>query len=223
MNTKVIILAGGRGSRFGAVKQFVPFHNKPLFIYTLKALSNFDKVLVVPKKYIKEVKKYIKKYKINNIEIVIGGNTRQESVFNALNYLDTKGFTGYIAITDANRPFIKEATIKKCFKLLNSYDSVVTVCKSINTSCLVWNKKVTEIYERADTYSLLMPQCFNFKTLYNAHLMTYLENTTDDTQILMNINPNSLIKTVPVSFWEGIKLTYKEDYDVFTFLLGRKI
>jgi len=222
MKNKIIILAGGIGQRFGCVKQFVTFQGVPLFIHTLKNYKSFDKLLVIPKNYLSETFKNIKKYKITRTEIIYGGNTRQESVFAALIHLNAQKFSGNVAITEANRPFIKEITIKRCLKLLKIYDSAITICKSINTTSLISKGKIFKINSRDNIYDLLMPQCFRFANLYNAHFNTAFQNATDDAQILTDIYPNSNVKTITIPFWEGLKLTNHEDYEIFNYLLGRK-
>lgn len=223
MKTKVIILAGGKGVRFGATKQFVRINGVPLFIYTLKSLEKFDKIVTVPRKYLKDALRMVKKYKVENVEIVQGGNTRQESVFKALNHIAKLNITDCrVVITDANRPFLTEKTIKKCLLELNHCDAVITACKSINTSCEIIENKLKSIYDRTNMYDLLMPQCFHYNKLYMAHLRTKQENATDDTQLLIELDKKVKIKPVYISFWEGLKMTYAEDYKIFEMILGRK-
>jgi 2-C-methyl-D-erythritol 4-phosphate cytidylyltransferase len=63
----IIILAGGSGKRFGMAKQFVPIHNIPVFIYTLKKFEGHSIVLTVPKLF-KEMTQNIVDQ--NNIKIL---------------------------------------------------------------------------------------------------------------------------------------------------------
>lgn len=221
--TDVIILAGGKGLRFGATKQFVKFNEIPLFIYTLQKFNGYRKILTIPLKYRKQIIQIIKKYKINNISVITGGNTRQKSVFNALEFINKYHFKkGNVIITDANRPFITLGSIIKCKKELNKYHGVITSCKTTNTICQILENKLNKIYIRDFMYDLLMPQCFNFKRLFIAHKLTNIKNATDDTQILRNIFPTSVISNVNINFWEGIKLTHPNDYEIFDMLLRRK-
>jgi len=213
-----IILAGGSGKRFGLTKQFVPIHNIPLFIYTLKIFEGTQRLLVVPKEFKDITASIIEQNKIKDVIVIDGGKTRQESVYNALQYLKEQNYEGKVIITDANRPLLKPKTISKCFNYLNKYDAVITICKSINTPCRI-KEKFEYIYDRTYMYDLLMPQCFDFDLLYKAHQATKLENATDDTQVLLSYKKKAKIKTVNISFWEGLKLTYPKDYKIFKYLL----
>ena len=89
-----VVLASGKGTRMGLnePKQFLLLNDKPLYIYTLETFSSCEKidyiVLVTNEEYIEKVKKDISFYSLNKVKYIIkGGNTRQESVFNALTKL----------------------------------------------------------------------------------------------------------------------------------------
>jgi 2-C-methyl-D-erythritol 4-phosphate cytidylyltransferase len=220
METVAIILAGGKGERFGGLKQFTPIHDTPVFIHTLWKFANLHKILVIPKESRKEAVQLLKKYSlsIENLYLIIGGETRQESVFNALQYC--LGFTfkvDNVIITDANRPCITETTIAECINALEKNKSVATVCKSINTTCFSYDGEILgDIHDRTYSYELLMPQAFDFETIYKAHRDTTKENASDDTQLLPE---DVFTKLVQIPFWEGLKLTYPDDYKIFETLL----
>jgi len=222
MNEVAIILAGGKGRRFGTNKQFVSFNGIPLFIYTLRKFSAYTKIVTIPRKFSKQAQNYINKYKIKDVVIINGGKTRQESVLEALKYVKAKYFTeGKVIITDANRPFITKLTIKKCLKALDDCDAIIATSKSVNTTCDIVNGELVKVYPRENMYDLLMPQCFDFASLYTAHIKTNKVDSTDDTQILTEAFPEASINNIVIPYWEGIKLTHPEDFDVFNVLLRR--
>ncbi len=215
-----IILAGGSGKRFGMLKQFIPIHNIPVCIYTLKKFSNLHKIFVVPKKYYKMAKTIIEHNKIKNIDIIYGGKYRQESVKNALEFIKKKNKCQYVIVTDANRPRIKKSTIRKGINSLKNNDGAVAVCKSINTTCeSLDGQYLNTILSREKLYDLLMPQYFRFDLLYSAHKKTQKINATDDSQVILSVYPDTKIKLIPISFWEGLKLTNTSDYEIFDSLL----
>ena len=89
MNSCFIILAGGESKRFNS-KIPKPYHlykNKPLLLHSIDKAKNYGKfskiVLVINKKH----KSYIGKLKIKDIKIIIGGKTRAESAYKALQEL----------------------------------------------------------------------------------------------------------------------------------------
>lgn len=218
METVAIILAGGKGERFGGLKQFLPINGIPVFIHTLWKFTNLPKILVIPENSIKEVVQELEKYHLLDTHLVNGGKTRQQSVFNALQYCLGFNFkVDNVIITDANRPCITETTIAECVDALEEFESVATVCKSINTSCFSYDGQILgEILDRTYSYELLMPQAFNFEAIYKAHRDTTKKNASDDTQLLPEDIFTHLIQ---IPFWEGLKLTYPEDLKIFETLL----
>ena len=117
MKTKnsVIIVAASKGSRMSGdtKKQFLKLGGKLVLNYSLEF---FDKchfleeiILVVAKEDIEYCRELVSGY--NKIsKIVVGGNTRQESVFNGLKYLDKD--TDIVVVHDAARPHA--ATLAYC-------------------------------------------------------------------------------------------------------------
>ncbi len=80
MKIRPVILCGGAGSRLwenskqNPVKQFIDFGNWTLFGKALKRINStlFDEPIIsTNKKYIKYVKKYLKKYKIGKYKIIV--------------------------------------------------------------------------------------------------------------------------------------------------------
>lgn len=212
-----IILAGGLGERFGILKQFIPICKKPIFIHTLEKFENYPRVLVVPSIFSSISRRTLLDFGMDSVIVVDGGLTRQESVFNALKYIKKESETvKKVLITDANRPLISKTTIEKVEDALDKHPAVVTVAKSVNTSCVISdNSRVENVLDRTRMYEMLMPQGFWFDELYSAHSNTTIENATDDSQ-LMN-TPRSYSISIP--YWEGVKLTVVEDYEVISTLL----
>lgn len=225
MKPIAIVLAGGNGGRFGELKQFTKINNVPLLIHTLQTFKDYNCILTVPSQYINAAIEHLTTYDINLMAVIAGGETRQKSVFNALTYLTEHikmNSHQEVIITDACRPLITKSTIEKGINLLYQADAVVSVCKSINTACNFYNNKYN-VYDRTNMYELLMPQFFHYEDLYNAHINAKQTNSTDDTQLLLKLNPNAKIVINEISFWEGFKMTYPNDKKIIKLLLKEKI
>ena len=98
-----IIFAGGVGSRMhtkSRPKQFLELNGKPVIIYTLELFDNHPQidaiVVVCVEKWIPFLKKMLNKFEIYKVvNIVSGGETGQESIYNGLcaaeKYADVNG------------------------------------------------------------------------------------------------------------------------------------
>ena len=106
MSFCLIILAGGNSHRFRSNigKPYQKIAGKSLIeINIVKALKfkQIKKIIVV---YNKKDSKKIKSLKLKNIILIPGGNSRQQSTYNALKYLKKQKNISKVLIHDAARP-----------------------------------------------------------------------------------------------------------------------
>ena len=105
MSFCLIILAGGNSHRFRSNigKPYQKIAGKSLIeISVIKALKFklIKKIIVV---YNKKDSKQIKSLNLKNIILVAGGNSRQQSTYNALKYLKKQKSISKVLIHDAAR------------------------------------------------------------------------------------------------------------------------
>jgi 2-C-methyl-D-erythritol 4-phosphate cytidylyltransferase len=227
MKYAAIITAGGGGQRFGMLKQFIPINGVPIFIVTLKkfiASQGFSAIiLTAPEDSIEMVKELLKSYRLlTRVKIVSGGDTRQSSIKNGLVALENMNLQiDKVIIHDANRPCIQVESLKKFILTLEHCEILITVCKSINTSCTSNGKIVLKVLDRTSMYEMLMPQGFNFKKLLYAHENTRQSAYTDDLQVYSEKNKVTA-GIFEMEYWEGLKLTKQSDYKIFKLLLKKE-
>lgn len=216
MKPCAIVLAAGKGGRFGTKKQFLDIDGLPLFLHSVKKFNDLTVVVTVPKEDIVQASMMLTKSGIDRqVFIIEGGETRQESIKNALDYIEKYLSGTHVLVTDACRPLLKKETVQLFVEALKDNPAVVAVSKSINTACLVDEENLTYVIPRSRMYDLMMPQCFEFNLLKECYSKTPLKDSTDDTQIILSVYPEQKIKVLNIPFWEGIKLTYKEDEEIF--------
>ena len=92
MSFCLIILAGGNSHRFKSNigKPYQKIAGKSLIeISVIKArkFKQIKKIIVV---YNKKDLKRAKSLKLKNVQLIVGGNNRQQSTYNALKYLNNK-------------------------------------------------------------------------------------------------------------------------------------
>ena len=217
-----IILAAGNGSRLSnnIKKQFIKIHDKQLFLFSFDSFcsSNIDKILIVSSK---EDINYVRNLVSSNekfLDVIAGGETRQQSVKNALDYL--KGILAdddVILIHDAARPLIKVPLINEVINKTIEYDCCSLILPIKDTIISLSNNNYESTLERDKLASVQTPQGFKFKIIYEAHLKAMHSSATDDAQLVKSLGLNiHLIKGDEQNF----KITTNEDLNYFEYILG---
>jgi len=125
MKVAVIVPAAGLGTRMGrssaektgtSRKQFMLLEGSPIMLHTVRkfaASGRVEKIVVAVRaedlEWVGEM--LVREFPKSLVCVVEGGNSRQQSVANALAALDPD--TDLVAVHDAVRPFIDSATIHK--------------------------------------------------------------------------------------------------------------
>ena len=217
-----IILAAGNGTRLSnnIKKQFIKIHDKQLFLFSFDSFcsSNIDKILIVSSK---EDINYVRSLVSSNekfLDVIAGGETRQQSVKNALDYL--KGILAdddVILIHDAARPLIKFPLINEVINKTIEYDCCSLILPIKDTIISLSNNNYENTLERDKLASVQTPQGFKFKIIYEAHLKAMHSSATDDAQLVKSLGLNiHLIKGDEQNF----KITTNEDLNYFEYILG---
>ena len=209
-----IILAGGSGTRMGSdvPKQFIDIYGKPLIVHTIESFdvnSNIDYIAVVCKKdWQEELKIWVRKFGINKLRwIVDGGETRQESIYNALTVIGNKcSEDDIVIIHDGARPLISQRIIDENIVGAKEYGAVDTV---IPTPDAIVNSKddrtINNVPLRKELYIGQTPQSFKYNLIFKAHKTAISNNridATDDCQLILDLNEK-------VHFVTGDKLNFK--------------
>jgi 2-C-methyl-D-erythritol 4-phosphate cytidylyltransferase/2-C-methyl-D-erythritol 2,4-cyclodiphosphate synthase len=170
-----LIVAGGRGSRFGGPlpKQYALFEGQPVLRRTLavfRATPGIDRIQVVigPGD---EAPYQAASAGFALPPPVEGGASRQQSVLNGLEALADQP-PDLVAIHDAARPFVRPADIAACLKALSEagVDGVVLGVPLADTLKRVDGRgAISETVPRAHLWRAQTPQVFRFPGLLAAH------------------------------------------------------
>jgi len=222
-----VILAGGIGSRMGNVekpKQYLTIGKKPIIAHTVEkfyANSNFEKILVLcPYQWIEHTKNIMKKYlnHTNKIVVIEGGTTRNETIMNAIRYIEQEyGLDDdtIIVTHDSVRPFVTYRIIEDNIRFALKYGACDTVIPASDTIVESSNNEtITNIPDRSKMYQGQTPQSFNANKLKDL----YSNLTDSEKEILTDAAKIFVIKGEPVYLVEGevfnIKITYPYDLRV---------
>lgn len=217
-----VVLAGGRGQRFGnnkISKQFVELTGVPMIIYSLKTAEknkNIDEVcIVVEEKEEEKVKSWIEKYKITKVKYFARpGKERQQSVYNGLKAIPANARDTVMIMTSVC-PFVSQKTIDSHYKMIKEYDATITVVKA--TDAITFSndgKRVNRTLQKKKIYLQQGPQVFRYGVLLLGHKM-YMEDeqyckmdVTEDSELVLNIGVECYM-VMGDRFC--IKVTYPED------------
>ncbi len=225
MKVTAIIPAGGYGKRMnvGIHKQLIEIEGKPILIHTLEKFQNCDCVDAIiiataPEIFI-EVENLVKKFGITKVvEVTVGGNERQDSVYNALQMM-VYHHTEIVVVHDAVRPFIT------CEKICE----VVSACKETGAAILAVRPKETvklgagdgfveKTLDRNSLWLVQTPQAFYYTILQQAYKKAYTDSFygTDDASLVERLGVR--VKIVE-GLYENIKITTPEDIEFAKLLL----
>ena len=158
-----VVLAGGIGSRFGGSisKQYQLINGKEVIWYAINALKNsksIDKIIVVAKD--EHVARLQNEYGVIGVQ---GGDSRNASLKNALDFIHKNFDCKKIIILEAARPMITSDIVDGYLAKLDEYDSVITGQRIVDSlGCFA-----THTANRADYYLIQAPEAFKFEMLYD--------------------------------------------------------
>ena len=130
MSLFLIILAAGDSKRLKSYtpKPFLMVNNKTLLEHSFGAFRDFNEIKKIIIVYNKKHKKYLDKLNLKNTLKIVGGKTRQESTFKALEKIK-KMNCKKVLIHDAARPFPSKKIINEIIKKLRTNHAVVPIIK----------------------------------------------------------------------------------------------
>ena len=230
METVAIIPAAGSGTRLGleTPKAFVPLGGRTLLEHAVAGVLNAGIELVVI-----AVPRDLKARALDmfrtqpNVQTVIGGTERTESVRNALAAIDGK--PTYALVHDAARPLTPRRVFDRVLTALRAgHRNVVPVLPVSDTVRTLTSQQPEEVallgapVERARLRAVQTPQGFTFDDLVAAH-DRFARGTstqmTDDASLLETMG----IPSVGVEgSHEAFKITHPLDLELARMLCGRK-
>ena len=211
MRFSFILLAGGNSDRF---KSYLPkpYHKiggktlLELSISKIKQFKEFKKIIIV---YNKKHIKFLKNINLKNITIISGGETRQQSTYNALLHLKKNRLTDKVLIHDAARPNFSSNLIEKILNESKKNDIVIPTLK-VQDALKRKNKKNSFSNLLRDNFFLTQtPQCYSLRKIFNLHRENKREYRDDDLS-LIDHERVKLINGEKRNF----KITDKTDFDL---------
>ena len=176
----VILPAAGLGTRMGrsapekagiSRKQFMLLNNSPILIHTIRKFASSALVneIIVALREEDEAwanEMFRKEVPAENVRTVIGGETRQQSVENAL--ADVSEDTELVAVHDAVRPFVEREIIDKVIQEAAGTGAAIVGIVPVDTVKQVHRNKVRATLPRERLILTQTPQVFRLDLLRRA-------------------------------------------------------
>ncbi len=229
-----IITAAGKGTRIKSniSKQFIHIYGKPVLAHTIKSFQDCPRIneiyVTVGKDQINYCKsEIIDKYDLKKVKALIeGGETRQDSVFNAIKALP--GNCRIVAVHDGVRPMITPSEISHLVNSLIRSNKQDETVKGIMTASPAYEtvKKlddkniIVETIERSLVCMAQTPQIFFYETLLDAYKKAQEDGFTgtDDSSLVERLGWK--VKIV-LGRHENIKITTPTDLFLAELIMDR--
>jgi 2-C-methyl-D-erythritol 4-phosphate cytidylyltransferase len=216
INKYLIIVAGGTGTRMNheLPKQFLLIHDKPVIVHTIKkfisTFLNIKIIIVIHSSWKEYLIDLLNQYQWqNNIEIVLGGETRFHSVKHGLAKINLED-SALVAVHDAARPMVSSQTIVSAFESAKLYGSGIPVI-DISESLRQVSDNENKYLDRSKVKIVQTPQCFQLALLQKGFEQAYDDTFTDDASVIEKLGlPVFLTK----GNQENIKITWPIDLKI---------
>ena len=195
----LILLAAGSSTRFkksNVKKQWIRSGKKPLWLFVadrFKSFFNFDKIIITASK---DEINYMQYFSDEYI-IVEGGNTRQESIKNALQYVTNN----FVMVSDVARSCVPKNVVLDLIKNKNKADCIVPIIGVSDT--VIYNDNTID---RNKINLIQTPQLSKTSILKKAILQEV--DFTDDSSAIKSIGGSVFYIKGSV---KSHKLTFKSD------------
>lgn len=211
MKTALILTCAGKGLRAGFEKNklLIEFDGTTTLMRTLDVFLScnlIDQYIVTASKEdYDEIKSLVPSF----VEVVIGGDTRTQSVINALSKVNCD----IVLIHDGARPFISDEIILNTINSVKKNGSGIVAIPSRDTILSSTENNIDNYLGKDGLYSVQTPQGFLTKDIIKAYSLTDGKTFNDDGEVYLNAFKKASLVMGSI---KNVKLTYPEDFEVFT-------
>ncbi|HKF22023.1 MAG TPA: 2-C-methyl-D-erythritol 4-phosphate cytidylyltransferase [Candidatus Angelobacter sp.] len=233
MKVIVIIPAAGLGTRMAppgkkasASKQFMEINGTPIVFHTLRVFARNQQVtqivVALRKNEMDQFRRQLEKEKLAaKVEMVEGGEHRQQSVANALAHIKA-GDGDVVLVHDAVRPFVDDEIIAGVIREVEKHGAAIAGLPAVDTIKQVERAAegaiVTSTIPRERVVQAQTPQGFRYELIRRAFLSAAADG-------FMGTDEASLVERLGESVWvvmgsaRNIKITTPGDLELAEFLI----
>ena len=220
MSNVAVILGAGNSTRMKTEtsKLLLKINGQTVIERSVNAflnISDIDEIIVVARQ--QDIEVFSSIFDDERISFVVGGATRQESVYNAIQTIDEAEL---IAIHDGARPLIREEDIENTIRQAKEHSAAAVGVPVKDTIKIIDDDNfVVETPNRSNLFAVQTPQIFDFG-LYKQIMDKAVEqgrDYTDDCQLAEN---NGVKVKMVAGSYTNIKITTPDDIPVAESILN---
>jgi 2-C-methyl-D-erythritol 4-phosphate cytidylyltransferase len=236
MRVSVILPAAGLGTRMAAghapqtaPKQFLELAGAPILIRTLRAFAEVREVseliVAVRATEMERLTAHIFEHGFaERVRVVEGGDSRQESVFNALKTLDCAE-DDIVLVHDAVRPLIEPALIRRVIEAVEKHDAAIVGLPALDTIKQVERTAdgaiITATIPREYIVQAQTPQGFRYGLLHRAFAEAEADGFVGTDEASLVERAGSQVFVVPGSA-SNLKITQPGDLELAEFYMTHR-
>ncbi len=213
MKLSIIIPAAGNGSRMGGDvhKQFLLLDEKPIIVHTIEKFLFLQSPIIIAtqRENFSFLKKTLSQYSLpKNIQIVEGGERRQDSIFSALSFIEKN--TDIVVVHDAVRPFVSSKIINEVIEQASQHSASIVAVPMKDTVKTVIENRVEKTLDRSTVWNVQTPQVFRYQLLMDSYINAQKNNisATDDSFLVEQLGISPIVVK---GDYHNIKITTPED------------
>jgi 2-C-methyl-D-erythritol 4-phosphate cytidylyltransferase len=210
-----VIVAAGRGTRFGKPKQLVELAGKPMLAWSIELFAAMpevvDLVIVTEAEYVQAVSAVAGAVAgALQIHVAIGGAQRAESVQRGLAMLPER--CAGVLVHDGARPLVEALEIRRAMRMVRPGIASLLAVPAVDTMKIATDEgRVERTLDRRSLWAAQTPQCATVRDLRRAYAEAGdLTSATDDASVLERAGIDVfVVESSP----ENFKVTYANDLE----------
>lgn len=215
MKVGVVIAAAGSGRRMGGERNkiLLPLEGRPMIAASLELFDSLEEVseivVVTRKEDLQKIEEIVEATVKNTpVQVVLGGETRQKSVYCGLQAFNSE--PELALIHDGARPYIKGELVRQILQEAKKHGAAAVGVPVKDTIKQVQEGLVLKTLPREELWAVQTPQVFSYSLILKAHQQAESLGlqVTDDCSLLEKIGHP--VRILPGDY-ENVKITTPED------------